>query len=94
MIIILGFTGKVHSFENEKRPPLDFRQMVVWNGGGERWRKKVDNRGDFLKNLPRKEVEVPGLAFSVIVIGRLELKRLAKMNERELSALSGGGGPF
>ena len=32
---ILGFTGKVHSFENEKRPPLDFHQMVVWNGGGE-----------------------------------------------------------
>ncbi len=32
---ILGFTGKVHSFENEKRPPLDFHQMVVWNGGGD-----------------------------------------------------------
>ena len=32
---ILGFTDKVHSFENEKRPPLDFHQMVVWNGGGE-----------------------------------------------------------
>ena len=51
------------------------------DGGGERWRKKVDNESDFLKNLPRKEVEVQGLAFSVVVIGRLELKRLAKMNE-------------
>ena len=29
---ILGFTDKVHSFENEKRPPLDFHQMVAWNG--------------------------------------------------------------
>ena len=51
------------------------------NGGGERWRKKVDNRGDFLRNLPRKEVEVPGFAFHVVLIGRLELKRIAKMNE-------------
>ena len=50
------------------------------SGGGERWRKKVDNLGDFLKNLPRKEVEVPGLAFHVVVIGRNELKRLAEMN--------------
>ncbi len=50
-------------------------------GGGERCRKKVDNMADFLKKLPRKEVEVQGLAFSVVVIGRLELKRLAKMNE-------------
>ena len=77
---ILGFTGKVHSFENEKRPPLDFHQMVVWNGGGERWRKKVDNLGDFLKNLPRKEVGVPGLAFHVVLIGRMELKRIADVN--------------
>ena len=52
------------------------------NGGGERWRKKVENVGDFLKNMPRKEVEVPGLAFHVVVIGRMELKRIAKMNER------------
>jgi hypothetical protein len=37
--------------------------------------------GDFLKNLPRKEVEVPGLAFSAVVIGRLELKRMAEVNE-------------
>ena len=51
------------------------------DGGGERWRKKVDNESDFLKNLPRKEVEVQGLAFSVVVIGRLELKRITKMNE-------------
>lgn len=35
----------------------------------ERCRKKVDNRSDFLKNMPRKEVKVPGLAFSVVVIG-------------------------
>jgi len=55
--------------------------LYALRGGGERWRKKVENVGDFLKKLPRKEVEVPGLAFSVIVIGRLELKRLAKMNE-------------
>ena len=51
------------------------------NGGGERCWKKVENVGDFLKNLPRKEVGVQGVAFSVVVIGRLELKRLAKMNE-------------
>ena len=51
------------------------------SGGGARWRKKVDNVGDFLKKMPRKEVEVPGLAFSVVVIGRNELKRIAKMNE-------------
>ena len=51
------------------------------DGGGERCRKKVDNRGDFLKNLPRKEVGVPGLAFHVVMIGRNELKRFAKMNE-------------
>ena len=50
------------------------------NGGGERWRKKVDNLGDLLNKLPRKEVEVPGLAFSVVVIGRLELKRITKVN--------------
>ena len=50
-------------------------------GGGERCRKKVENPGDLLKKLPRKEVEVPGLAFSVVVIGRLELKQIAKMNE-------------
>ena len=55
--------------------------LVFCFGGGERWRKKVDNLGDFLKNLPRKEVEVPGLAFSVVVIGRLELKRIEKMNK-------------
>ena len=65
----------------KKRPPLDFPQMVAWNGGGERWRKKVDNRGDFLKNMPRKEVKVPGLAFHVVIIGRNELKRIAEMNE-------------
>ena len=51
------------------------------DGGGERCRKKVDNEGDFLKKLPRKEVDVPGLAFSVVVIGRLELKRIEKMNK-------------
>lgn len=56
-------------------------QHIKKNGGGERCRKKVDNGSDFLKNMPRKEVEVQGLAFSVVVIGRLELKRLAKMNE-------------
>lgn len=50
-------------------------------GGGERWRKKVDNLGNFLIKLPRKEVEVPGLAFHVVLIGRLELKKIAKMNE-------------
>jgi len=55
--------------------------LYTLRGGGERWRKKVENVSDFLKNLPRKEVEVPGLAFSVVVIGRLELKRIAKMNE-------------
>lgn len=38
---ILGFTDKVHSFENEKRPPLDFHQMVVWNGGGDGNRTRV-----------------------------------------------------
>jgi hypothetical protein len=38
--------------------------------------------GDFLKNLPRKEVEVPGLAFSVVIIGRLELKRLENVNRK------------
>lgn len=38
---ILGFTGKIHSFENEKRPPLDFHQMVVWNGGGDGNRTRV-----------------------------------------------------
>jgi hypothetical protein len=31
--------------------------------------------------MPRKEVKVPGLAFHVVLIGRNELKRLAKMNE-------------
>lgn len=50
-------------------------------GGRERWRKKVDNGSDFLKKLPRKEVKVPGFAYHVVVIGRLELKRLEKMNE-------------
>ena len=50
-------------------------------GGGERWQKKVDNGSDFLQNLPRKEVEVPGLAFHVVIIGRNELKRITKMNE-------------
>lgn len=48
---------------------------------GEPRSKKVENGSDFLKKLPRKEVEVLGLAFSVVVIGRNELKRLAKMNE-------------
>ncbi len=80
MIYILAFTGKVHFFE-KKKLPLDFHQIVVWSGGGERCRKKVNNGSDFLQKLPRKEVEVPGLAFSVVVIGRLELKRLAEMNE-------------
>ena len=54
---------------------------MIKRGQGERWRKKVENVSDYLKKLPRKEVEVPGLAFSVVVIGRIELKRIAKMNE-------------
>ena len=53
-----------------------------FSGGGERWRKKVENVGNLLKNLPRREVEVPGLAFHVVVIGRLELKRLENVNRK------------
>ena len=44
--------------------------MVAWNGGGERWRKKVDNLGDWLTNLPRTEVIVPNTTYKVFVIGR------------------------
>ena len=51
------------------------------DGGGEPRSKKVDNLGELLTSLPRKKVEVPGLAFSVVVIGRQELKRIVKMNE-------------
>jgi len=55
--------------------------LYALRGGGERWRKKVENMGDFLKKLPRKEVKVPGFAFHVVLIGRNELKRITKMNE-------------
>ena len=39
-------------------------------GGGERWRKKVDNLGGLLTNLPRTEVVVPNTTYKVFVIGR------------------------
>ena len=61
--------------------------LYALRGGGERWRKKVDNGSDFLQNLPRKEVEVPGLAFHVVIIGRNELKRITKMNEAWIVSL-------
>jgi len=56
-------------------------ELSTFIGGGERWRKKVENTSEFLKKMSRKEVEVPGLAFHVVIIGRLELKRIAKMNK-------------
>ena len=36
----------------------------------ERCRKKVDNLGDLLTNLPRTEVEVANPTYKVFVIGR------------------------
>lgn len=62
-------------------------ELSTFIGGGERCRKKVESMGDFLKNLPRKEVEVPGVAFSVVIIGRLELKRLDYI-KKELRSLA------
>jgi hypothetical protein len=56
--------------------------LGCFSGGGEHCRKKVESMGDFLKNLPRKDVEVPGLAFSVVIIGRPELKRLENVNRK------------
>ena len=35
ILIILGFRRNVYPLMNEKRPPLDFHQMVAWNGGAE-----------------------------------------------------------
>ena len=35
ILIILGYRRKKYSQINEKRPPLDFYQMVAWNGGDE-----------------------------------------------------------
>lgn len=60
---------------------ININIFVYKDDGDERWRKKVENGIDFLKKLPRKEVEVPGLAFHVVIIGRLVLKRVAKMNK-------------
>ena len=31
ILIILGYRRNVYPLLNEKRPPLDFHQMVVWN---------------------------------------------------------------
>ena len=35
ILIILGYRRNVYPLLNEKRPPLDFHQMVAWNGGAE-----------------------------------------------------------
>ena len=35
ILIILGYRRNVYPLINEKRPPLDFHQMVAWNGGAE-----------------------------------------------------------
>ena len=31
ILIILGYRRNVYPLTNEKRPPLDFHQMVAWN---------------------------------------------------------------
>ncbi len=38
---ILGCSAGIGGLENEKRPPLDFHQVVVWNGGDEENRTPV-----------------------------------------------------
>ena len=45
-------------------------ELSTFCGGGERWRKKVDNLADLLTNLPRTEVVVPNTTYKGLVIGR------------------------
>ena len=64
-------------------PPLDFHQMVVWNGGAEPRLNSADISGDFLTKLPKTEVKIPNPTFRAFIIGRKVLNYCGNFGAEE-----------